>query len=348
VVPSAFAARALALLACLAVVARTAEARAAPRGGVVVDDALVDGELDVEDLVGRGYGGRAVLPRAPGGDTWVSLLGYTRSSVGGEREVGGFVVVGLPFDRMARGSRPARALPPAIATLPSFERVSFAAPTSATTSGPPAPTAGGAAPPAASESSELALTPRLARSAVAAAWRAAGLGADDERLDAIAARARWAAALPEARLRALRDVDERLYTEASTDATRLRDSAGANLGLEARLTWRLDRLVYADDEPAFERIRMERHDARSRIAARVLDALFHWQRASLELRWAQSAARDARETIRTRDEVEAGLRVAEAEASLDVLTAGWFSAFRGPPRAPGSRSAAPVPAAEAL
>ena len=40
----------------------------------------------------------------------------------------------------------------------------------------------------------------LARACVAAAWRAAGLGIDDARLDAILSRARWSAALPEALL----------------------------------------------------------------------------------------------------------------------------------------------------
>jgi hypothetical protein len=156
------------------------------------------------------------------------------------------------------------------------------------------------------------------------------MGVDDGRLDAILARARWSALLPETRLRAIRYADERLYTDATGDVSRLRDSAGANLGLEARLTWRLDRLLYSDDEPSFERMRLERHDARNRIAAKALDALFHWQRAWLELRWAQSASREAGPSAggRTRDEIEAALRVMEAEATLDVLTAGWFSSWR--------------------
>ena len=51
-----------------------------------------------------------------------------------------------------------------------------------------------------------------------------------------------------------RNEDQRLYTDATADTSRLRDSAGANLALEARLTWRFDRLLYADDEPSFERI----------------------------------------------------------------------------------------------
>lgn len=266
-----------------------------------VEEALVDGEIDSEDIVGRASVGRGVAPLARGGQTWVSLVGYTKQAqVASEREVGGIVVVGFALDRLVRQASTKGVTPPLASTPVTSE------------AGEPA----------------IALNPRLARSAVSAAWRAAGLSIDDSHLDGIVSRARWSAILPETRLRAVRFDDERLYTDASADATKLRDSAGANLGLEARLTWRLDRLLYADDEPAFERMRLERHDARSRIAGRVLEALFHWQRASLELRWAQNAARDAREPTRTRDEVEAGLRVMEAEATLDVLTSGWFTATR--------------------
>ena len=39
----------------------------------------------------------------------------------------------------------------------------------------------------------------------------------------------------------------RMANTTGTDTSRLRDSAGANVGLEARLTWRFDRLIYADD-----------------------------------------------------------------------------------------------------
>ena len=313
----------LIVLAGLGVVLGTGprEAFAAPPGPVSVEDGLVGGDFDAEDLLARSGAGRSTLPKAPGGDTWVSLVGYTKPSpITTDREVGGMVIVGLPLDRLfgARGRSPALR----DVQLPALEYASarhvapIAAPAAVT----------GAMP--IDEGAPIALSPRLARNAVAAAWRAAGLGADDSRLDAILSRARWSAMLPETRLRAVRFDDERLYTDSSADASKLRDTAGANVGLEARLTWRLDRLVYADDEPAFERMRLERHDARSRIAGRVLDALFHWQRAWLELRWAQAAARDAREPGKTRDEAEATLRTMEAEATLDVITAGWFSSWR--------------------
>lgn len=276
-----------------------------------IEDGLVDGEIDSEDIVGRASVGRWAAPLARGGQAWVSLVGYTKESMlRSEREIGGFVVVGLPLERLVQGHRGL-----------GLERTSTkgASPSVATV------TPGGPVDPG---DASIGLNSRVARTAVAAAWRAAGLSVDDSHLDGIVSRARWSAILPETRLRAVRFDDERLYTDASADATKLRDSAGANLGLEARLTWRLDRLLYADDEPAFERMRLERHDARSRIAGRVLEALFHWQRASLELRWAQSAAREAREPMRTRDEVEATLRVMEAEATLDVLTSGWFTTTR--------------------
>src|SRR4051794_19918406 len=172
------------------------------------EDALADGDHDADDLVGRSTVGRAVLRRAPGGEAWVSLGGFTRRTLQGEREVGGLVVVGLPLDRIARsGTRAASVATNAVVTTSE-------------------PEGGG-------------VTPRVARAAVEAAWRAASLGSDDARLDAIISRARWSAVLPETRLRAIRFDDQRLSTDATTtDASRLRDSTGANVGLEARLTWR--------------------------------------------------------------------------------------------------------------
>jgi len=105
-------------------------------------------------------------------------------------------------------------------------------------------------------------------------------------------------------------------TIASTDTANFYDAVGANLVLELRLTWRLDRLLYAGDEPTLERVRLERQDARSRLAARTLEVLFTWQRAIVGAAEAVPGSRDA---------IENQLRAAEAQATLDVLTAGWFS-----------------------
>ncbi len=274
-------------------------ARASPLGKPT-EDRVGDGDLDAEDLVGRATLGRMPIRSSSGGEAWISLGGFTHQAMAGQREVGGLVMLGLPLDRMARGSTrlPITPIANVVAATP--------------------------------EAEPAGLTPRVARAAVEAAWRAASLDPDDARLDAIASRARWSAVLPETRLRATRYDDQRLSTDASLDTSRLRDSTGANLSLEARLTWRFDRLLYADDEPAFERMRLERHDARARIAGRVLEALFHWHRAWLEVRWAQAASREAREAPGrpSRDEVEASLRVMEAEATLDVLTNGWFTSTR--------------------
>jgi len=279
----------------------TSSALAAPND-VPLEDALADGEIDSEDVVGRGTTGRTVLRTAPGGQTWVSLAGFSRTTITNEREIGGFVVLSVPFDRLTR---------------PRARQVSFVdLPT------PETPRPRGVPVVAASESGDLSLTPRLARASVAAAWRNAGIGSDDDRLDAIVSRARWSAVLPEARVRAVRFEDERLSADTGTDTARYRDSAGANIGFEARLTWRLDRILYADDEPSFERMRLERRDARSKIAGKVLEALFHWQRALLDLKTMPATAPQDRERL------EASLRVLEAEAALDVLTGGFFSSVR--------------------
>jgi hypothetical protein len=273
------------------------QARAAPRFAKTDEDALADGDLDAEDLVGRATVGRTVVRSPPGGETWLSLAGFTRSTLAGEREIGGFVVVGLPLDRIAKiGTRSAMYRSVTTAALELTNVVANS-----------------------TEGEAVGVTPRAARATVEAAWRAAGLGVDDARLDAIMSRARWSAALPETRLRAIRYDDERLYGDATTDPSRVRDSTGARVGLEARLTWRFDRLLYAEDEPQIERLRLDRQEARTRVAAKVLAELSKWARAQAEEAVAPLDS-DAR--------IDALLKVMEAEITLDVMTGGWFSAWK--------------------
>jgi hypothetical protein len=275
-----------------------APARAAPWFDARQDDLedrFVDGDLDEEDVVAlrsdRASGGSSDVH----GQTWVSVLGFDRSLLSGRNDVGGIVVVGLALDRIAAGSVH-RLADPASSSKTSYEST-------------PAPAAGSDPPLAA---------PMLARECVAAALRTSGLGEDDARIDALVARARASALLPETRLRAMRLWDDAAHatTLATTDDTSYYDAIGANLVLELRLTWRLDRWLYAGDEPTLERVRLERQEARTHVATRALEALFAWQRAAVE--GAEAAAGSS-------ERLEARLRAAEAEATLDVLTGGWFS-----------------------
>ena len=223
----------------------------------------------------------------PRGKTWLTIGAFTRAYEQlGQRDVGAMAVVGIALDRIAAREGD-RAL---VEVQASDVGSNHAAPT------------------------RLPLTRDVARLAVTAAWRASGLGADDARLDSIVSRARWSAILPETRLRATRLLDDRTDSSEPTSL-----STRQNLGLEARLTWRFDRLLYADEETSIERVRVDRGEARVRVATRVLSALALWQRAWVEGRRAASDSTDA---------FDCALRVSEAEATLDVLTAGWFSSWR--------------------
>ena len=130
--------------------------------------------------------------------------------------------------------------------------------------------------------------------------------------------------LPEARLRYTQWVDDRvsLGGEVGDDTPRAYTSQGTRTAYEARLTWKLDRLVFADEETAVERMRYEQEIARLRVAGQALEALFAWQRAVIDEREASRADPDSREVL------DARIRVAEAEATLDVVTAGFWSARR--------------------
>jgi len=220
---------------------------------------------------------------------------------------------GLPIaDRTGPRPREKPALPPA------------EAPPRAVTP-PSAPTADVAAAP----SPAALLTPELARGAVGAACKAARLDEADSRLDRLASRAKTSALLPELRLRATRMIDEsESIAPTEYDPTRRTASGGATTWLEARATFRLDRLVFADDELAVERLRMARAAERTKLVAKVLELLDAWQRAR-----SAEANQDARPEVQSR----AALTAAASEASLDVLTNGWFSKALVKSNADGAR-----------
>lgn len=164
----------------------------------------------------------------------------------------------------------------------------------------------------------MVLRPGLARKVVRAALRAAGSARAARRLASLSSRSRSSAALPELRLRGERRFDESLRLAPTVDDPyRYTQAGGTSTALEARLTWRLDRLVFADEELRVERLRMARADSEARRIERVLSALFEWQKALVE--------RD--DPARAPDErALAAVKAAHAAAVLDVYTDGWFSA----------------------
>jgi hypothetical protein len=275
-------------------------------GENALEDAYLDGDLDEDDHVAMRIAGHVGASDVHG-ESWVSILGFTSKLQSGKNDIGAFLVVGLALDRLATGpihrlSDPPRPqAPPPAAPLPAV---------------PPART---------NERALETLTggASMAHECVAAAWRTSGLGVDDARIDDIVSRSRTSALLPETRMRAMRLWDDAAHTTTVTseDGTTLYDAIGANLVLELRLTWRLDRLVYAGDEPTLERVRLERQEARSRMATRTLEALFAWERATVEV---------AEAVAGSHEELAAHLRSAEAMATLDVLTGGWASEHLDP------------------
>lgn len=232
---------------------------------------------------------------AGGGHASVALSLFTGQTVTGRREVGGGIVVEIPFGRLL---------------TPAARRGSYGVAQSPEPDAKPSrrnrPRV------------RVAVQPDLARACVRAAWRAHGV-ADVEMLDQMRSRARTSALLPEARLRVIRDWDQSYrLTPTNDDPYRLQESNGGGRTVEGRLTWKLDRLLFVDEELSMERLRVQRVRTRSQIAGEVLRALFDWQRARLAL--ADPGLNDS-------DFVEASIREAEAAAVLDVLTGGWFCAW---------------------
>ncbi len=151
---------------------------------------------------------------------------------------------------------------------------------------------------------------------VSAAIRHAGLDRDEALTD-LASRARASALAPEVRLRAYRgiDVGARIYrTDDLADKATTSDAAQTLF--EARLSWRLDRAVFADEEVAIERIRLERADLKQKVTMRVIEFLLKWQRA-------RRASSDPNLLDAERD--EAAVVALETLLALDAITGGAAS-----------------------
>ena len=135
------------------------------------------------------------------------------------------------------------------------------------------------------------------RDLVAAAYAASGLDQNPTR--SWTRRARVAGLIPWVTLRAAQDTT---WQDRDPDL-------GHQTTLEARATWRLDRLLFDGRELEVASIEASRRRERRRLASRVIRTYFTWLRArsaaAHHIRWASHAD--------------------EAAAELDALTDGWFT-----------------------
>jgi hypothetical protein len=227
----------------------------------------------------------------------LSLQGAVRGGSDGRREGLALVALTIPLERFGAPRLAQTSEGPEVKEAPATEA---AAPTTAPR-----------------RAAEVSLSPALARGALRVALRAAGFPARRARLDSLMSRARSSAILPTLRLRAARTTDESLrLTPTIDDPYRYTQAGGTSLLFEARLDWKLDRLLFADEELGVERLENDRMNAEARLADRVLKLLVAWQRGRL---------RAADSSLEPEQRALAGLEALEAEIYLDLLTEGWFS-----------------------
>jgi len=319
-------------------VAPSARAGAALFGG--------ERELDPFDTFVDRLLGEPLAHDAPGRALAVGVDASLRVSSEGASSFGALAFFQVPFERLlapprraltsfsvaqtprAARAAPAAAAPPISAPPPTASPPAAPVPRSTkreasppSSPAPPSP-APASTPAPSTEAADtsapaVVLSPALARGAVRAACKAARLDEADARLDGLASRAKTSALLPELRLRATRVIDEsESLAPTEYDPARRTASGAATTWLEARATFRLDRLVFADDEIAVERLRLARATERTKLVAKVLELLDAWQRAHTTV---------VDPGAKPEAQVRAALAVAATEASLDVLTNGWFS-----------------------
>ncbi|UQA59631.1 hypothetical protein [Polyangium aurulentum] len=298
----------------VAVVLGVSPSRAAP------DDELGPGpSLDLRDVAPH----EIWVDGAGTGSLWIALEASLARRDSGKNDFAAMMLLGVPLERLGspRQKPDARRLHLRIAEGGKLRPLALSPPSA---DAPPSPAPEGASAPAEAPDAPpprpVIVTPEMARAAVAAALEHAGLAEKAARIDRVVARARTSSLLPELRLRVTRLVDEsQSLAPTEYDPGRITASGGSSLWLEARATWRLDRLVFADEEVALERLREERAATRDKLVDRVLDLLFALQRA-------KTAEEDPART--PEEQARAGLEAAEAAASLDVVTGGWLSRWR--------------------
>jgi hypothetical protein len=240
----------------------------------------------------------APIESAAAGDLDLSL-GFRRDEGDTQSANTAFVALSLPLERLAA--------PKLGAELPTPDAPSAEATAAARAPSAEEPTLAPALP-----APELA---RLARETVSAALRRENLPLRARELDSLAARAKSSAVLPELRLRATRSQDEALrLAPTPEDPYRFSLAGGNALVLEASASWRLNRLVFADEELTVERMRLEEERTRERLTARVIEKVLAWHRAL-------SHERSGDERLRERSTLER----LEAEVELDVTTGGFFA-----------------------
>ncbi len=160
------------------------------------------------------------------------------------------------------------------------------------------------------------LTREIVRQTVLRSLRASGRTEAMRRLGSLSSRARGSAALPEVMLRGDRTTDDTLrLTPTLDDPYRYTQAGGVRLSLGARLTWRLDRAIFASEELAVQRLRIQQSQVDATRIRRTLTALFAWHRAVLR-------ANDPGEL--PEDRAEARVAALEHAFLLDILTGGWF------------------------
>ncbi|MDC3955018.1 hypothetical protein [Polyangium jinanense] len=296
----------MALAAALAALLHVTPARAAAT--LLDDDWAFHAVADLDDAEAH----ELWSDGASQGSLWVSLqVSFVRRDEG-KNDLGAMVLVGVPIERIAEpaGTRRARGRIAKATNADPLAPSPEPAPSTAAETTPELPPA----PP------RILISPSVARAVVSAAIEHARLEEHVTRIDRVASRARASALLPELRLRVTRLLDEsRALSPTEYDPDRVTAAGGSSLWLEARATFRFDRLVFADEEVALERLREERAAARHKLEARVLEALFTWQRACVE--------RDD-ETREPEARTRAVLTVMEADGTLDVLTGGFWSRWK--------------------
>lgn len=143
-----------------------------------------------------------------------------------------------------------------------------------------------------------------------------------ERARDLARAARLSGWLPDLRIGASRGLARDLSLLQTGDTGRTTVGSDEDFGVEAAVTFRLDRLVFAPESVALLREERALRLARAEIVRVIVRLYFERRRLQIERDFLGS------------DDLDHGMRIAEIEGLLDGFTGGAFSRMMGAPPRP--------------
>ncbi len=165
--------------------------------------------------------------------------------------------------------------------------------------------------------SNLPISPSLMDQVLQEALKNSHFSNTNSAINQLKSASKTSALLPEIRFRALRNTSEDLtMSPTEYDPNRTTVAGGISWGLDLRVGWKLDKLIFSDEHIQLEKMRKDLAEEKKKFQLEIIDLLSDWQTA-----WAME-----HNSMATDEQIFANrLKRAKIESTLHLYTNGWFT-----------------------